>query len=431
MADGRLRRAPGYQSTRRHYQPDTLILETEFETNDGIAAVVDFMPIAAAENRMNVIRIVRGVRGSVKLRSELILRFDYGKIIPWVNRRGSGIVAVAAPHAMLAEAPVALRGEDLKTVAEFTISAGQIISFTLAWFPAHEKPPESLDAARALAETQSWWKNWASQCSYDGPWRNAVIRSLIVVKALSFAPTGAIVAAPTTSLPEIARGSSNWDYRFCWPRDATFTFYALQTSGYDQEAKALREWLFRAVAGHPGQMQTVYGVGGERLLFESELPWLAGYGQSLPIRIGNAAQQQLQLDVFGEIMDSLYVARKCGVAKSNESWPVERRIVSFLESAWKNRDNGIWETRGSRRHFIHSKMMAWVAVDRAIKTIEQFGAIGPLAGWRKLRESIHREVCQEGFSPNRNAFVQQYGSEVLDASLLMMPLVGFLVHTHP
>lgn len=431
--NGRWRIAPraSYQSMRRQYQGETLILETEFQTSEGIAVVVDLMPIATAENRTDLIRIIRGIQGTVEFRSEIILRFDYGKIIPWVNRHGSGILAVAAPHAVLVQAPIPMKGEDLKTVGEFTVSAGQTITFNLVRFPSHERKPEPLDPARALAETRSWWSNWSGRCRYEGRWRDAVIRSLIVIKALSFSPTGGFVAAPTTSLPEIVSGSRNWDYRFCWPRDATFTFYALQMCGYHHEAEAWNEWLFRALAGDPGQMQTVYGVGGERLLFESELSWLPGYDRSAPVRIGNAVQQQFQLDVFGEIMDSLYVARKYGLPASRKSWPLEKRIASFLENAWREPDNGIWEMRGLKRHFTHSKMMAWVAMDRAIRTMEQFGLSGPLARWRKVRDSIHQDVCERGFNTKRNSFVQHYDSEALDASLLMMPLVGFLPPDDP
>jgi GH15 family glucan-1,4-alpha-glucosidase len=421
----------GCQSMRRGYHGETLVLETEFETSDGVAAVVDFMPIGSADDRTDLIRIVRGIRGTVELRSELILRFDYGKTIPWVTRHKSGILAMAAPHALLVQAPIAMKGDDVKTVADFTVSAGQVIPFTLMQFPSHKEEPEPVDPIKALTKTATWWTNWSARCSYDGPWREAVIRSLIVIKALCFSPSGGIVAAATTSLPEVLGGRKNWDYRFCWLRDATFTFYALKMCGYDQEAVAWREWLFRAVAGHPTQMRTVYGVGGERLLFESELTWLPGYEESVPVRIGNTAEQQFQMDVYGEIVDSLYVARKYGLPGSNESWPFEKRIADFLENSWKEPDNGIWEMRGSRRHFTHSKMMTWVALDRAIKIVDQFGASGPADRWRNVRDSIHRDVCERGFNTKRNAFVQDYGSEALDASLLLMPLVGFLPPDDP
>lgn len=431
--NGRWRIAPRDEcrSIRRRYRGDTLVLETEFETPEGVVNVIDLMPIAANDSRSDIIRIVRGVSGSVTMRMELILRFEYGRIMPWVSRISAGISAVAAPSALLLTAPIAMRGRDFKTVADFTVGQGQTVAFTLTRYPSHESMPEPPDAARSLSETEAWWKEWSRRCKYEGEWRDAVMRSLIIIKALSYPPTGAIVAAATTSLPEVAGGDQNWDYRLCWPRDATFTFYALQVCGYEEEALAWLQWLFRAVAGHPSQMQTTYGLSGERLLFESELSWLSGYERSAPVRIGNNAFEQFQLDVFGEIVDSLYAARKFGRSISTKSWELEKAIVSFLEMAWQRADNGIWEMRGNARHFTHSKVMAWVAVDRAISSIER-GFHGPLNDWRRLRDTIHTDICTRGFSANRNAFIQSYGSEgALDASLLMIPMVGFLPASDP
>jgi GH15 family glucan-1,4-alpha-glucosidase len=429
---GNWRIAPvrGCTTIRRRYHGDTLVLETEFETEEGVAIVTDLMPVAAREGRTDVIRIVRGVSGTVTMRSELTLRFEYGRIRPWLSYKSSGMSAIAAPHALIFSAPMTIRDADSTAVADFTVSPGQTLTFTLTVYPSHEPQPDPPNAERTLQETADWWSAWSRRCNYQGPWREAVMRSLIVIKALSYPPTGGIVAAATTSLPETLGGNRNWDYRLCWPRDATFTFYALHFCGYREEALSLLEWLFRAAAGHPAEMQTVYGLSGERLLFESELPWLMGYENAVPVRIGNSAFTQFQLDIFGEIVDSLYAAGKYNLELSIQTWDLQKAIISFLETAWKQPDNGIWEIRDERHHFTHSKLMAWVAVDRAVRSIEQ-GSPGPLDSWRHLRAAIRNDICVHGFNPRRNAFVQSYGSETLDASLLMIPMVGFLPADDP
>lgn len=417
------------QKTSRRYREDTLVLETDYETEDGAVSVVDCMPPRSREP--HVLRMVIGRRGRVPMRMRLIIRFDYGWVVPWVRRAESGIRAVAGPDALLLRTPVETRGEDLTTTAQFEVAAGERIPFVLAWYRAHQSPPEPLSAERKIAETERWWKDWTSRCAQGGAWREAVARSLITLKALIYAPTGGIVAAPTTSLPEQIGGKRNWDYRFCWLRDATATLYALMLAGYTEEAQAWREWLLRAAAGDPSQLQIMYGLAGERRLPELEIGWLAGYEGSTPVRIGNAAHQQFQLDVYGEVMDALYLARRAGLEPSENAWRVQRALLEFLESAWSRPDEGIWEVRGPRRHFTHSKVMAWVAVDRMIKSVERFGLEGPLDRWRELRRAIHEEVCSKGFDRGRNAFVQFYGGRELDASLLMIPLVGFLPSSDP
>jgi GH15 family glucan-1,4-alpha-glucosidase len=362
---------------------------------------------------------------------ELIIRFDYGSVVPWVRQIPGGIRAVGGPDGLVLRTAVPLRGQQFTTVSEFTVDESQEIPFDLTYFPSHLEMQQQLDPHEALRDTESWWAEWASRCTVSGPWRDAVMRSLITLKALTFSPTGAIVAAPTTSLPERFGGARNWDYRYCWLRDATFTLLALMNAGYAREAAAWRDWLLRAVAGRPEQIQIMYGICGERRLTELELPWLQGFAQSSPVRIGNAAHAQFQLDVFGEMLDSTYHGWKMGVSHDGESWRIVTAIVDYLETAWKEPDEGIWEVRGPRRHFTHSKMMAWVALDRAIKGMEQFGLSGPIDRWREVRETIHREVCMHGYNADINAFVQYYGSPLLDASLLMMPLVGFLPVTDP
>jgi GH15 family glucan-1,4-alpha-glucosidase len=409
---------------RRRYREGTLILETAFETDDGAVTVIDFMP--PRSQQPDLVRVVVGQRGHVAMRMELVLRLDYGSIIPWVRRTDRGIRAIAGPDALQLYTDVTLRGEDFTTVADFTVSAGQRVPFVLVWHPSHLPPPPPIDAEDTLCQTEHWWQAWSNRCTYEGPWREAVIRSLITLKALTYRPTGGIVAAPTTSLPEQLGGVRNWDYRYCWVRDATFTLYALINSGYIGEAKAWREWLLRAVAGTPSQLNIMYGLGGERRLSELELEWLPGYEGAAPVRIGNAAYHQFQLDVYGEMMDLLYVAARLGLKPDDDAWRLQRALLDFLASAWRQPDEGIWEMRGPKRHFTHSKVMAWVAVDRVIKAVEHFGVEGPLERWRQLRDIIHAEVCQRGFDAERNTFVQYYEGKALDASLLMIPLVGFL-----
>jgi GH15 family glucan-1,4-alpha-glucosidase len=415
--------------TTRRYRDNTLVLETDFETDDGAVTVVDTMPPRSEEP--DLVRLVVGRRGKVPMRMELVIRFDYGSFVPWVRRVKRGMRAIAGPDALLLHTPVQLRGEDLKTVAEFTVAEGEQVPFTLMWYPSHEDEPAPIDAAKTVRQTEGWWTRWADRCTYEGPWRDAVMRSLITLKALTYAPTGGIVAAPTTSLPEQLGGVRNWDYRFCWLRDATFTLYALLSNGYSDEAQAWREWLLRAVAGNPAQTNIMYGLAGERRLTEIELDWLPGYEGSKPVRIGNAAHKQFQLDVFGEVLDTLHLAHRHGVAPDENAWRVERALLKYLEKAWKEPDEGIWEVRGPRRHFTHSKVMAWVAFDRSIKAVKRFDLEGPVKHWRALRDAVHAEVCEKGFNRAKNSFVQYYGSADLDASLLMIPLVGFLPPDDP
>jgi len=419
------------KSTRRHYRADTLILETEFETSDGVAAIIDFMPIHERLNQVDVIRIVEGRTGRVAMQMEAIFRFDYGHVVPWVTSKAGGLRAIAGPDAIKLRTPVAMRGEDFTTKADFTVSEGQRIPFTLTYFRSHEPEPGSKHPINMLNETEAWWREWVGRCGAEDPWRDEIVRSLITLKALTYGPTGGIVAAATTSVPEKIGGERNWDYRICWLRDSTFTLYALSIAGYHDEAKAWRQWLLRAIAGEPAKMQIMYGLRGERRLTEFEVPWLPGYESSAPVRIGNAAHEQFQLDVYGEVMDSFYAARKQGLDPEPEAEAVEQALMEFLETAWREPDEGIWEVRGPRRHFTHSKMMAWVAADRAVKLIEKFGNKGPVEQWKKLRDEIRADVLARGFNPQRNAFVQYYGSDLLDASLLMMPLIGFLPATDP
>jgi GH15 family glucan-1,4-alpha-glucosidase len=417
------------RAVRRAYRPGTLVLETEYQVAGGAVTVVDCMP--PRTDVPDVLRVVVGTRGQVPMRMQLVVRFDYGSIVPWVRRVDGGIRAVAGPDTLVLRTPVPLRGEGLTTVAEFTVTEGQRVPFELTWHPSHEPMPSALDAEAAVDHTEAWWTEWSSRCTYRGPWREAVVRSLVTLKAMTYAPTGGIVAAATTSLPEQLGGVRNWDYRFCWLRDATFTLYSLMMGGYTEEARAWREWLLRAVAGSPPQIQIMYGLAGERRLTELELGWLPGYEGAAPVRIGNAAHGQLQLDIYGEVMDALHVARRQGLPPDENAWRVQRELLKYLETIWDQPDEGIWEVRGPRRHFTHSKMMAWVAMDRAVKGVEQLGLGGPMARWRALRDEIHAEVCRRGFDPARNTFVQYYGSRELDASLLMMPLVGFLPPDDP
>lgn len=422
---GRVRRV------RRQYRAGTLILETEFETAEGTARLIDFMP--PRDQAPDVVRIVEGVRGQVAMRMELVIRFDYGSIVPWVRRVNGVLAAIGGPDALYLHTPIETRGEGLTTVCEFQLSQGQRVPFVLLWQPSRREPPAPVEAEQALAETEAWWQDWSNRCTYRGEWSEQVLRSLITLKALTYAPTGGIVAAATTSLPEWIGGVRNWDYRYCWLRDATFTLYALMAAGFRDEACAWRDWLLRAVAGDPAQMQTMYGPAGERRLTELELEWLPGYESSAPVRIGNAAVKQFQLDVYGEVMDTLHQARRIGIDADELAWAMQRHVLEFLETKWKEPDEGIWEVRGPRRHFTHSKVMAWVAMDRAVKDAESFAQMSTtriedtkLEKWKQLRDEIRHEVCQRGYDASRRTFTQYYGSKELDASLLMIPLVGFL-----
>jgi GH15 family glucan-1,4-alpha-glucosidase len=416
-------------AVRRRYRPDTLVLETEFETEAGVVVLTDCMPVRA--DTPHLIRQVEGRRGAVPMRLELVIRLDYGSLVPWVRRTEDGILAVAGPSALRLRAPCSLRGEDFRTVAEFTVREGQRMPFTLTWHPSYEPEPRVPDPEQTIEHTEAWWRQWSQRCAYTGEWREAVVRSLITLKAMTYAPTGGLVAAVTTSLPEQPGGVRNWDYRYCWLRDATFALYALMIGGYVEEARAWREWLVRAVAGRPADAQILYGVTGERLLHEWEVPWLPGYEAASPVRVGNAASRQFQLDVYGEVADALHTARRVGLTPDDNAWRVERAMLEFVESAWQEPDEGIWEVRGPRRPFTHSRVMAWVAVDRAVKAVERYGLDGPVERWRRLRAAIHEDVCQAGYDPALGAFVQYYGSTLPDASLLMIPLVGFLPATDP
>jgi GH15 family glucan-1,4-alpha-glucosidase len=413
----------------RRYRPRTLVLETEWETDTGAVRVLDFMPPRG--KAPDIVRIVEGVRGHVDMLSELVIRFDYGGTIPWVRRIADARIAVAGPDALSFRTPVDHRGENMRTIGEFTVRKGDRIPFTLTWYPSNERPPRAIDAEHALDETLTYWEDWSNRCRYRGKWKDEVQGSLAVLKALTYAPTGGIVAAPTTSLPEKIGGERNWDYRYCWLRDATLTLLAFLNAGYLEEARAWRVWLLRAAAGDPSALQIMYGVAGERRLSELTLPWLPGYEGSQPVRVGNAAAGQFQLDVYGEVLDALHQARVNELEMSKEAWSLQRRLLGFLEHAWKEPDEGIWEVRGPRRHFTHSKVMAWVAFDRGVQAVERFGRAGPVERWRKIRTEIHREVCEKGFDGELNSFTQSYGSTRLDASLLTIPLVGFLPADDP
>ncbi len=414
---------------RRRYRGGTLVLETEMATESGVVRLVDFMPPQAPAHE--VIRLVEGVEGRVDLAMDLTIRFDYGSIVPWVRRVEGGLRATAGPETVYCRSDVDLWGEGLHTRAEFTVAAGQSIGFQLLWTPTQEPEPPAARLAAKLAETERWWQAWSDQCRYDGPWRDEVLRSLITLKSLTYAPTGGIVAAATTSLPEQIGGVRNWDYRYCWLRDATFTLYALMVGGYLDEARAWRQWLVNAVAGTPSQLQIMYGVGGERRLTEITLDWLPGYEGSRPVRVGNAAYRQHQLDVYGEIMDALHVARVRGLPLDKDAWQIQLAMIDFVTRDWQQPDEGIWEIRGPRRHFTHSKVMAWVAIDRAIKEVEQFGLEGDVSRWKQLRDRIHLEICHHGFDRGSNSFVQYYGATHVDASLLMLPLLGFVPADDP
>ena len=415
--------------SRRRYRGTTLVLETEFETDEGRVRVVDFMP--PHEPIPNVVRIVEGLDGAVTMSAELVVRFDYGWVVPWVRRIDGRWYAVAGPDALVLDTTVETRGKDLTTTSAFVIRSGERVPFVLGWHPSHLPASEPFDAFAALHAAEKWWNDWSAQCTYSGPWRDAVLRSLITLKALTYSPTGGIVAAATTSLPECLGGVRNWDYRYCWLRDATSTLYALLISGFQEEAIAWRDWLLRAVAGDPAQLQIMYGVAGERRLPELTLDWLPGYAGSKPVRTGNRAVTQLQLDVYGEIMDVFYQARRLGVEPDASSWRVQRHLLQYLEKVWRQPDQGLWEMRGPRQHFTHSKVMAWVAFDRAFKSAQSFGLDGPVQRWEACRTAIHEQVAAFGYDSNRGTFTQAYGSKNLDAALLMLPLVGFLPANDP
>jgi GH15 family glucan-1,4-alpha-glucosidase len=428
---GRWRVAPSIpvRSVRRRYVPGTLVLETDFETAEGAVRLIDFMP--PRNSAPDIVRIVRGLRGRVPIHMEATLRFSYGDRTPWMRSTFCCVSAKAGPDATLLRTRMPMRVEQGSVYSDFTVAEHEQVPLILTWFPSHERPPRSVEAFTAQEETTAFWRQWSERCVHEGPWREHVVRSLITLKALTYSPTGGIVAAPTTSLPEHLGGVRNWDYRFCWLRDATLTLLTLLDAGYTEEARAWRDWLLRAVAGEPTELQIMYGVAGERRLPELELPWLPGYEGSRPVRIGNAAVGQHQLDVFGEVMDCLHQARRAGVPSDEEAWDLQRHLLHFIESSWELPDEGLWEVRGGRQHFTHSKLMAWVAVDRAVKSTEHFGLEGPLEQWRALRARIHAQVCERGFDARRGAFVQAYGSRELDASLLMIPLVGFLPPEDP
>ncbi|MGA2409882.1 MAG: glycoside hydrolase family 15 protein [Candidatus Binataceae bacterium] len=427
----RLAPSNGKFQSKRRYRGETLILETEFQCESGVVTIIDFMAIGSRSGWTDLVRVVQGTRGSVPMRSDAIFRFDYGRTVPWIRQRELGFNAIAGPNAvnLRCSAPMEVNGGAIRS--EFSIAEGKTEVFVASFYPSHESEPAAGDALNLLAKTERWWQDWSAQCTFQGRWREAVVRSAITLKALTYMQTGGIAAAPTTSLPESIGGSRNWDYRYCWLRDATFTLYALLLCGYADEAKAWREWLLRAIAGRPQDLQIMYGLAGERDLPEFEVPWLSGYANSKPVRIGNAAHQQFQLDVYGEVMDTLHVAGKHGVPPDDDVWRALVQLMDFLESAWKLPDEGIWEIRGERQHFTHSKVMAWVAADRAVRAIRRYKFDGPADKWKAMRDEIHADVCAHGFDASRNTFVQHYGSDGLDASLLMIPLVGFLPAQDP
>lgn len=418
--------------TTRRYAEDSLVLETYWETRTGTVKVIDFMP--QRDRSPDLMRIVEGVSGTVEMSAILRLRFDYGSVVPWMRRSDGHRVAVAGPDSvwLRSEPPVKTWGQQYATCSSFTVSAGEKVAFVLTWHPSHEPRPKLIDPFEALEQSLADWREWAARCTYRGPHREAVVRSLITLKALTYAPTGGIVAAPTTSLPEELGGVRNWDYRACWLRDSSLTLGALLAAGYVEEAAAWRDWLLRSVAGDPSDLQIMYGPAGERRLPETTLPWLRGYADSAPVRIGNAAVEQFQLDVYGEVMDSLYRAREAGIPAERHAWNLQLSLLCFLESTWRDPDEGLWEVRGPRRHFTHSKVMAWVAADRAVLTLEADPSLpGDAARWRAMRDEIHTEVCAKAFDPDRNTFTQSYGSRELDAATLLIPQVGFLPPDDP
>ncbi len=430
--NGRWLIAPCDDTTQisRRYWDNTLILETQFETADGIVAIIDFMPPRGKAS--DVVRLVRGIEGSVKMQMELVIRFGIGADVPWVKRTEDGaLLAICGPDMTVLRTPVETRGKDMTTVAEFEVNAGETVPFVLTYGPSHLSLPEPINPAQALQDTEDFWLDWCSRCTYEGDSRDLVMRSLITLKALTYEPTGGIVAAPTMSLPEKLGGARNWDYRFCWLRDATFTLLALMNSGYTEEASAWHNWLLRAVAGSPDDMQIMYGIMGQRRLLEWEAEWLPGYEGAQPVRVGNAAHAQLQLDVYGELIDAFYQSRLAALKLDQGSWALARTVVDHVANVWDQPDHGIWERRGERKHYVFSKVMTWVAIDRAIKGAERFGYEVPFDRWRTVRDTIHRDVCEKGFDAAQNAFVESYGSSLLDASVLLLPSVGFLPASDP
>jgi GH15 family glucan-1,4-alpha-glucosidase len=433
---GHWRIAPEDSDARisRRYVPGTAVLETHFETAGGACTLIDFMPLTDDEEKVDVVRIVRGEKGEVAMRMELVLRFNYGQAVPWVRRRDYGLSAVSGPDAVELHTAVALDSRDMKTASRFTVREGEAVPFTLSYHRSHRMPHFVPDRSESMERTISRWQEWSKRVRFDiehEVWREAVIRSLITLKLLTFDPTGGIVAAPTTSLPEAIGGSRNWDYRYCWLRDSALTLYALLNAGFREEAEAWRQWLLRAAAGHPQQLRIMYGIGGERWLPENEVPWLPGYENSLPVRIGNEAVGQMQLDVYGELIETLHTAREAELAPLAEAWRFEKVLLSHLGMAWRTPDHGIWEVRGEPRAFTHSRLMCWVAFDRAIESAKRFGLEGPIERWRKLCETIRADILANGFDSGRNSFVQHYGGKPLDASLLLIPQVGFLPPDDP
>jgi GH15 family glucan-1,4-alpha-glucosidase len=428
---GRWRIAPvgAGGATRRSYLGDSMILQTEWDTGDGTVRVIDFMPPRG--DAADIVRIVEGVTGHVRMRTDLTLRFDYGHVVPWVRHHPGGMTAVAGPDAVWLHTEVPLDNHDRATSAEFMVDAGRRVPFVLTHRPSHLPRPEPAHAEPALRDTHRVWQDWIDRHTYDGPWADAVRRSLILLKALTYAPTGGILAAATTSLPEQLGGPRNWDYRYCWLRDATFTLQALLGTGYVAEAKAWREWLLRAVAGDPADLQIMYALDGTRRLTESTLDWLPGYQGAAPVRVGNAAAGQFQLDVWGEVLDGLHLSREAGLAATDDAWDLQLALLDYLESNWQQPDNGLWEVRGPRRQFVHSKVMAWAGLDRAVRAVEATGVTGPVDRWRATRDAIHADVCAHGYDADRNTFTQYYGSAGLDAALLLLPRVGFLPYHDP
>ncbi|MGE0210490.1 MAG: glycoside hydrolase family 15 protein [Parvibaculaceae bacterium] len=434
--NGRWRIAPsgGPVRTSRRYLPGTAVIETTFETGDGVVEVVDFMPVTDDEERTDIVRIVRGRRGRVSMHMEFVLRFNYGLVVPWVRRRDYGLSAVAGPDAVELHTRLPLEGRDMKTTCGFEVEEGESVPFTLSYHRSHRLPHFVPDRNEALEHTVSWWREWSKRCVFETSredWRDAVVRSLITLKLLTFRPTGGIIAAPTTSLPETPGGERNWDYRYCWLRDSALTLYALLNAGYRDEAEAWRRWLLRAIAGHPDQLRIMYGLAGERWLPEHDIPWLPGYLDSRPVRLGNDAAPQLQLDIFGEVLDTLHAAREGALAAAPDAWRLQKVLLERLVDIWHEPDHGIWEMRGQPRHFTHSKLMCWVAFDRALKSAARFNLDGPLDSWRAERDALHAEICAKGFDGDLGSFVQSYGSKALDASLLLISQVGFLAEGDP
>ena len=414
-------------SSTRRYRSDTLILETVFETESGSVRVIDLMPPRGSAP--DIVRIIEGLHGTVAMHSELVIRFDFGRILPWVRRIDHARVAIAGPDALCLRTPAPVRGEHMRTLSDFTVSAGERVPFVLTWFPSHEELPAAIDPEQALTDAEHYWHEWASSGEHAGGYHREVHESLLVLKALTYAPTGGIVAAPTTSLPELIGGVRNWDYRYCWLRDATLTLLAMLQTGHRVEAEEWERWLLRAVAGDPAEVQIMYGIAGERRLDERELGWLPGYEDSLPVRVGNAASTQLQLDVYGEVIEALYQGRVHGVPANANVWSLTCMLLRWLETGWRSVDAGLWEVRGPARHFTHSKVMAWVAFDRAVRFHDEFGATGPVERWREIRDEIHAEVLARAWSEKKQAFTQSYDSDELDASVLQLPIVGFLPAT--